>query len=130
MYYVFQSHADTKKAVTQHFIDQLGAAGLNGKQVYENNNTLAHIAIEKNSVFLLEKAIEMGADINFKNAMYISPLHLAAMKATSKKLMAVLLEHGASKNTLTEFNESPYDLALQNELLTKENINLDFLKME
>ena len=34
------------------------------------------------------------------------------------------------KNTLTEFNESPYDLALQNELLNKENIDFAFLKID
>ena len=130
MYYVFKSHNSKKKEVTQHFLNQLSSAGLNGKKMYGNGNTLAHIAIEKHSVFLLENAIEMGTDINFKNNINISPLHLAAMKATNKELIDILLNNGAEKNTLTEFNESPYDLALQNELLNKGNIDFAFLKID
>ena len=130
MYYVFKSHNSKKKEVTQHFINQLSSAGLNGKKMYENGNTLAHIAIEKHSVFLLEKAIEMGTNINFKNNINISPLHLAAMKSTNKELIDVLLNNGAEKNTFTEFDESPYDLALQNELLNKGNIDFTFLKID
>jgi ankyrin repeat protein len=130
MYYVFKSHNSKKKKVTQHFINQLSTKGLNGKKIDENKNTLAHIAIEKQSVFLLEKAIEMGTNINFKNNINLSPLHLAAMKATNKELLDVLLNNGAEKNTRTEFNESPYDLALQNELLNKGNIDLAFLKID
>ena len=128
MYYVFKSHNSKRKEVTQHFINELSAAGLNGKKIDENKNTLAHMAIEKHSVFLLEKAIEMGTNINLKNNINISPLHLAAMKARNKDLIDVLLNNGAEKNTLTEFNESPYDLALQNELLNKGNIDFAFLK--
>ena len=130
MYYVFKFHNSKKKEVTQHFLNQLSSAGLNGKKMYENGNTLAHIAIEKHSIFLLKKAIEMGTNINFKNKINISPLHLAAMTSKNKELIDVLLNNGAEKNTLTEFNESPYDLALQNELLNKENIDFAFLKID
>tara|TARA_B100000795_G_scaffold175029_1_gene132186 strand:+ start:456 stop:716 length:261 start_codon:yes stop_codon:yes gene_type:complete len=84
--------------------------------------------LKKYLIFLLEKAIEMGTNINLKNNINISPLHLAAMKARNKDLIDVLLNNGAEKNTLTEFNESPYDLALQNELLNKGNIDFAFLK--
>ena len=129
MYSAFNSYNSNKKQVTQHFINQLKLAGFHGKKTYKNENTLAHIAIEKQSIFLLEKAIEMGANINSKNNINLSPLHLAAMKATNKELIDVLLKNGAEKNTLTEFNESPYDLALQNELLNKGNIDLAFLKI-
>jgi hypothetical protein len=44
--------------------------------------------------------------------------------------MALLLKNGADKELLTEFDESPYDLAIENELLRKENINLAFLKID
>ena len=84
MYYVFKFHNSKKKEVTQHFLNQLSSAGLNGKKMYENGNTLAHIAIEKHSIFLLKKAIEMGTNINFKNNINISPLHLAAMTSKIK----------------------------------------------
>jgi ankyrin repeat protein len=131
MYYAFKSYNNNNnnKEVTQHFINQLRLAGIHGKNKYKNENTLAHIAIEKNSVFLLKEAIKMGTNINSKNSLSLSPLHLAAMKATNKELIDVLLKSGAKKNTLTDFDESPYDLALQNELLNKGNIDLAFLKI-
>jgi ankyrin repeat protein len=128
MYYAFKYYNNNKE-VTQHFINQLRLAGIHGKNKYKNENTLAHIAIEKNSVFLLKEAIKMGTNINSKNSLSLSPLHLAAMKATNKELIDVLLKSGAKKNTLTDFDESPYDLALQNELLNKGNIDLAFLKI-
>jgi ankyrin repeat protein len=128
MYYVFKSFSPKNEDLTQYFIKRLKAYGLNGKSLYTNNNTLAHIAIEKHSVFLLEQAIAMGTNINLKNTTNLSPLHLAAMKAKNKTIINVLLEHGVEKNTRTEFNESPYDLALQNELLRAKNIDLTVLK--
>ena len=72
----------------------------------------------------------MGTNINFKNSIHIIPLHLAAMKARNKELISVLLNNGTEKNTLTEFDESPYDLGLQNELLNKGNIDFSFLKID
>jgi len=128
LYYVFKSFNSKKKALTQYFINQLITNGFNAKKIYEGENTLAHIAIEKHSVFLLEKAIELGVDVNYKNNINISPLHLAAMKANNNELIKLLLKNGADKKALTEFNETPYDLALQNELLIKSEIDLAFLK--
>ncbi len=128
MYYAFKSYNSKKEEYTLHFINELKIAGLIPKKMYRDKNTLAHYAIEKQSVFLLEKAIELGVDLNYKNNINISPLHLAAMKATNKELISILLKNGSNKNILTEFDETPYDLALQNELLT--GINLTFLKID
>jgi ankyrin repeat protein len=130
LYYAFVSHRNNTENFTEHIIRTLQAAGIDGDKAYDDNNNLVHMAIEKQSVFLLEHAIRLGADVNAKNKMNISPLHLAAMKATNKDLISVLLAHGANKTALTEFNESPYDLAVQNEILKKENINLAFLKID
>jgi len=107
MYYVFKSYNSNKKELTQYFIDQLILAGLDGKKIYENENTLVYLAIEKYSVFLLNKAIEMGTNINFKNNMNISPLHLAAMKASNKELIDVLLKNGAEKKHLLSSMKVP-----------------------
>ena len=130
MYYAFISYSSKKEDITNYIVSQLEIAGLDGKSIYHNKITLAHIAIKKQSVFLLEKAIELGVDLNYKNDINISPLHLAAMKATNTELIKVLLNQGADKNTVTEFNESPYDLAIQNELLIKEKVDLAFLKID
>lgn len=93
-------------------------------------NMLPHLAVEKGEKFLLEKAIEMGADINQKNKDGLTPLHIAAMKAQDQELLALLLEKGADKKILTEFEESAYDLAAENEALSQKGMNLEFLKIE
>ena len=130
MYYAFQAYNPKKENISKQIIDQLKTAGINGKNINKHHNTLAHIAVEKHSVFLLETAISLGADINYKNAMNLSALHLAAMKSKDKELISLLIKNGANKELLTQFNESPYDLAVQNELLKKENINLELLKID
>ena len=130
MYYAFQTYSPKKENIIKQIIDQLKTAGINAKNINKDNNTLAHIAVEKHSVFLLETAINLGADINSKNTMNLSALHLAAMKSKNRDLIALLLKNGANKELLTEYDESPYDLAVQNELLKKENINLAFLKID
>ena len=56
----------------------------------------------------------------------LTPLHLAAMKAKDVKLLQLLISKGADKKILTDFNESAFDLAKENELLSKSDIT--FLK--
>ena len=43
-------------------------------------------------------------------------------------LNRILIGNGANKEIKTDFNESAMDLALENELLIKNKINLNFLK--
>ncbi|MEM9686693.1 MAG: ankyrin repeat domain-containing protein, partial [Bacteroidota bacterium] len=130
LYYAFDAYTPDKEEVTDYIITTLQNAGVKGTNVYAQGNTLAHIAIKKHSAFLLEKAIKLGVDINHKNNLNLSPLHLAAMKAKDKTLLSILLDNGADRQLLTEFNESAYDLAIQNELLEKEKFSLSFLKID
>ena len=115
---------------TRQMITQLLKAGVSAHGVDSEGNTLAHIAVQKHSMFLLEKAIEMGVDLNKQNNMNLSPLHFAAMQGKDKDLMLMLVDKGANKELKTEFDESAYDLALENELLQKEKVNVQFLRMD
>ena len=72
----------------------------------------------------------MGVDVNHQNNMNLSPLHFAAMQGKNDELMNILLANGANKELKTSFDESAYDLAMENELLKKENVDLQFLKIE
>ncbi|MEM8887638.1 MAG: ankyrin repeat domain-containing protein, partial [Bacteroidota bacterium] len=67
-------------------------------------------------------------DINQKNEEGLTPLHLAAMQAKNKAMLDTLLGKGADKAILTDFDESAFDLANENEVLTKTGVDLDFLK--
>jgi hypothetical protein len=53
---------------------------------------------------------------------------MAAMIATDTQMLNYLISIGAKKEIVTDFEETAYDLALENELLKKNNISLDFLR--
>ncbi|MEM6806134.1 MAG: ankyrin repeat domain-containing protein [Bacteroidota bacterium] len=129
-YHAFKNFHPKKEKTYAHFIDVLAAKGLNMTDGFYEGNSLAHIAVEKNSSYLLEKAISLGADINHKNEIGLSPLHLAAMTATDGDLINILLKAGADKRILTEMEESAYELAAENEMLDKNEVNLSFLKID
>ncbi|CAM1361602.1 ankyrin repeat domain-containing protein [Tenacibaculum xiamenense] len=129
LHHVFNGYSKKRKEEASHMIAKLLEAGVDPKSTDKKGNNLAHIAIEKSSPFLLEKAIELGANINNQNNLNLSPLHLAAMQAKNKELLNLLLENGANKYLTTDFNESAYDLAMENEILKKEKVSLKFLRV-
>ena len=130
MYYAFKYYNSKKENNGTGIIEKLEAAGLDGNGSYENQNTLAHIAIEKHSPALLQKAIALGVNLNSRNEMNLTPLHLAAMKSTNEELIILLIDNGANKKLRTNYDESPYDLAAENEILTNQSVNLSFLKID
>ena len=58
----------------------------------------------------------------------MNPMHIAALKDYDGKMLELLIELGASKEIETSFGETPYVLAVENELLVKNKIDLNFLK--
>ncbi len=129
-YHVFQSFRGQNKEAFEHFIKVGKEHNLKFTDGFEKGNTLAHIAIMKGDKFLLEQALKMGVGINQKNDKGLTPLHLAAMKAKNEELLSLLLEQGADKKILTSFEESAFDLANENEALSKEGTDLGFLKIK
>tara|TARA_R110000868_G_scaffold158589_4_gene386847 strand:+ start:55172 stop:56638 length:1467 start_codon:yes stop_codon:yes gene_type:complete len=97
-------------------------------KTHENGNTLFHLALDYNDVALLKVVQQYGVDVNAKNNEGVAPIHLAAMKAKDDKALKYLLSIGAKKNVVTNFDESVYDLASENELLQEKNIAIEFLK--
>lgn len=102
--------------------------GLNVTAPQKDGNTLYHIAITKNDISLLKKLQPLGIDINAKNKEGITALHKAAMIAKDDSLMKYLLSIGAKKEAVTNFKETAFDLASENESLSKNNVSVNFLK--
>ena len=101
--------------------------GVNETTPFEKGKNLLHLAIEEESAYLIEQAIALNQDVNHKNKEGLTPLHVAAMKSKNDTLLKLLLKHGADKSIRTDFEESAYDLADQNELLKVNKTNLKFL---
>ena len=77
---------------------------------------------------MLEQISSFNNFLNQKNEEGLTPIHLAAMKATDTEILKFLMEKGADITIKTDYDESVFDLAYENELLQKQNKNLNFLK--
>ncbi len=126
VYYLFKTFDADKQEAFNQKLKILSSKGLNIKAVQKDGNTLFHLAVHSNNLDLLKYAYSLGVDLNTKNKDGITPLHLAAMKAKDTGILKYLLSVNADKGIKTNFDESVYDLAKENELLKKTNIN--FLK--
>lgn len=106
----------------------LKAKGLKFNTVQGEGNTLYHVAAKKNDLQLMKKIADFNIDVNAKNDEGMTALHIAAMKAENDKLLKFLIAKGADANSKTDFEETVYDLASENEMLQKGNTSLNFLK--
>lgn len=109
-------------------LNALKAAGLDITAPQKNGNTLYHLAVMKNDIDLLKKLEGLQIDVNAKNKEGLTALHKAAMVCKDDAILKYLLSVGAQKELATAYHESVYDLAKENESLTKSNVSLDFLK--
>ncbi|SEL36522.1 Ankyrin repeat [Aquimarina amphilecti] len=127
-YYVLKSYNKEKPEEFDKKIVLLQEKGVNLKEPQADGETLWHLAAKENDLTLLKKIEKLNIPLNEKNDEGNTALHLAAMKANKTNVLKFLLENGADKNIQTSFKETVFDLASENELLQKQNIELDFLQ--
>lgn len=102
--------------------------GLNLATPQKSGSTLYHFAVAKNDLALLKKISNLNIDINAKNKDGLTALHKAAMISKDDAIMKYLLSIGANKEIKTDFDETPFALAKENESLSKNKVSIDFLK--
>ncbi|MXV14509.1 ankyrin repeat domain-containing protein [Hufsiella ginkgonis] len=102
--------------------------GLNVTAPQADGNTLIHLAAAKNSLPLLKRLESLGIDVNAKNREGLTALHKAALVSKDDVILKYLLSIGAKKDAVTNFKETAFDLASENEVLTKNNVSVNFLK--
>ncbi|MET0300431.1 MAG: ankyrin repeat domain-containing protein [Flavitalea sp.] len=94
----------------------------------KDGSTLFHLAMAKNDLALLKLVNDLKVDVNAKTKEGVTALHKAAMVAKDDTILKYLVSIGANKTIATSFNETAFDLASENENITKQNIQIGFLK--
>ncbi|QLG46286.1 ankyrin repeat domain-containing protein [Costertonia aggregata] len=127
-HYLLNTYKNAEPESFEQKLKLLTDKGLSLNETQENGNTLLHLAVKENNLSLLKRLEAFDIDINQKNKDGITPLHMAAMTSNNDIILKYLISQGADKSVKTEFEESVYDLANENELLRERQVTLEFLK--
>lgn len=120
---LFQSISNYDESINS-VIQDLINRGANFTKPFANGKTVLHIAVEQNTLDLLEMAIQWGVNINAKDSSGMTSLHIAVSTSKNDKMINALLVNGSDISIRTDFGESALDLLKENELL---NQNEDLL---
>lgn len=126
--YLMQSYSPDDEAVFNGKLSLLKTHGFEFGKPQTNGNTLYHLALDKNVVAALHFIKQFNADVNAKNDEGMTPLHKAAMTSQDTEILKYLVSIGAKKDAATDFDETAYDLASENEQLKQKQVSLEFLK--
>lgn len=130
-YYLFQSYKPAGRNQVDDFDPKLASltkAGVSLDAINAGGATLYHTAVAKGEMKLLKLLEKTKIDINAKNSEGMTALHKAALTAKDDVILKYLVSKGANKAIMTEFDETAFDLASDNETLKAAKTPLDFLK--
>ena len=127
-YYLLESYSPRQAKDFEPKLKTLQSAGLNLATPQKDGNSIYHLAVAKNDLQLLKLIQPYASDVNAKNAEGLTALHKAAMMSKDDSILQYLISIGAKKDVKTNFDETAYDLAHENELLSKQKVSVEFLK--
>jgi ankyrin repeat protein len=129
--YLVLSYRPTRPEQKDDFSEKitlLQSAGLHLTIPQNDGSSLLTLAASKNEMDLLKKLEVLNININAVDKEKMSALHKAALVAKDDSILKYLVGLGINKNLKTEFDETAFDLASENEILKKNKIDLSFLK--
>lgn len=130
-FYLVQAYRAPRPGQTSDFSEKLALLKNKGVKLNttdKDGNTLLHVAVAKNDVNLLKSIASLNFDVNAQNKDGMTALHRAALIAKDDVILKELLSMGAKKDLKTEFDETAFDLASENESLKENKVNISFLK--
>ena len=127
-FYLVQSYNAQRATEFEGKLKVLQEKGFKVSEPANNGNTMYHLAAAKNDMSLVKLLEPLKIDVNAKNKEGLTALHRAAMVSKDDAMMKYLLSVGAKKEIQTSFNETAFDLAGENESLSKNNVIVNFLK--
>ncbi len=131
-YYLVQSYKaprpGEKNEEFKQKLDILTKNGFNFATPQPDGSSLYSVAVSKNDINLFNLLDGLKIDVNAANSEGTTALHKAALMAKDDVILKHLVSLGANKKAKTEFDETAYDLASENESLKENKISIDFLK--
>ncbi|WP_025763305.1 ankyrin repeat domain-containing protein [Dyadobacter tibetensis] len=127
-YYLIQSYNSRRPQEFKEKLQVLKDKGYKVATPQQNGSTLYHLAVAKNELELLKLIAPFQIDVNAKDNQGLTALHKAALVSSNDEMLKYLIAQGAKKDAMTGFDETPYDLAMENETLSKNKVDLNFLK--
>lgn len=127
-YYLVQSYNPKKMESFINKATLLSKKGFDFTKPQKDGSSLYHLALDNGDTSLLKWIHSKGVEVNTKDKNGLTPLQKAAMTAKDTKVLKYLLSIGADKSIKTDFDETVYALASENELLKKNNVDIQFLK--
>lgn len=128
VYYLVDAYSPRQAKDFTAKLNLLKEKGLNITAPQQDGSTIYHLAVAKNDLSFLKMIKDDAVDVNAKNKEGLTALHKAAMIAKDASIMEYLVAIGAKKDIKTSFDETAYELARENELLSKQKAAIDFLK--
>jgi ankyrin repeat protein len=113
-----------KKEIVDYYLQM----GTNLDMLDDGGNSVLHLAAEGNDPKLMQVLLEKFKNINAVNKDGMTALHLAAMKGENLEMIKLLLAAGADKTIKTQFDETAFDLASENEMFKKAKLDITILK--
>ncbi len=96
--------------------------------INKDGEGIIHLAVKSQEIEIVELILPLISDIDLKSANGLTPLQIAAATAKNDLILKLLVHSGANKNIKTAFDETAYNLALENQQLKDNGISVEFLK--